>query len=164
MTVETATKKVEEFLGATACSTKQEITKIAKIKLPIALPISLLRCSGLNKYGAGIFPSSLIWIKSGVRLSQNIASELIKGFPYNRAGKIKPALGQIFSIQKGNGYMLITIISAARSYIFHITPLKYPLNNEVGFGIIIQLRKINIPKNTGMKLRFFFYGHYIKDR
>jgi hypothetical protein len=40
--------------------------------------------------------------------------------------------------------------------IFHIAPLEYPLDNEVGFGVIVNHLKVHIPENALCEYGFRF--------
>jgi len=56
----------------------------------------------------------------------------------------------------------ITIVAAAIANICYIATLKHTLDNEIGFSIIVEVFKINVPKNTSVKYRFRFVCHNAK--
>ena len=46
--------------------------------------------------------------------------------------------------------------------IFHIAALENPFNHEVGFGIIINLLKVYVPKNAFVEYGLCFFIHNAK--
>ncbi len=69
---------------------------------------------------------------------------------------------QIFGIQQGFGNFFIAVVSAALADVFHIAALENPLYYEIYFGIVIDLLKVHIPKNTFIEYRFLFCLHTTK--
>jgi hypothetical protein len=97
-----------------------------------------------------------------IQLSQNVTSEFIKRLINYCAGKMDCLKGQILCIQKSGRHFFITIIPAALTNILNIAPFKNPLDNKVGFGIIVNMLKVYIPKNPFFKCRLSFINHNSK--
>src|SRR6185312_9062260 len=109
------------------------------------------------------FPSTvLIWKKCGVQLSQFVASKFGYGFIYYSARQVHSNFRQKLCIQQRFCYFLIAIVAAAIANICYIATLKHTLDNEIGFSIIVEVFKINVPKNTSVKYRFRFVCHNAK--
>lgn len=69
---------------------------------------------------------------------------------------------QILCIQKSGSNFFITIIPAALTNILNIATFKNPLDNKVGFGIIVNLLKVYIPENSFFEDWFSFINHRSK--
>jgi hypothetical protein len=70
---------------------------------------------------------------------------------------------QVFGLQQGGSHFFIAIIPAALTDIINIATFKNPLDNKVGFGIIIYLLKVYIPENAFVEYGLYFFFHKYKN-
>src|SRR5665647_2576094 len=73
-----------------------------------------------------------------------------------------PVFRQILRFQQGFRHFLIAVIPAALTDILHIATFENALNNKIGFGIIVNLFKVHIPKNAFFEYGFLFLHHTTK--
>jgi hypothetical protein len=106
----------------------------------------------------GALKVSLVRKKCGVRLSQCVASKILKGSVDYGAGEIHPGCGQELGAQENIPYLLITVMPATIPDVLHVTAFKHAFNNDPGMTLVVELFNIRVPKNAIIK-KWFVNAH-----